>query len=145
MFNTYCSTCEIGVVISCSIRRHFHVIEHSFHFLRELYAAFHFKLGEHTAFRVVGNRSTGKKTFREMAFVIALKNVLFIYEPENDDCFVKNNINFGIRFLEYSQKTNIRGKQANLTPLRPRFRWSSTNNEIYSEDLSLRLIKVEKA
>ena len=145
MFNTYCSTCEIGVVISCSIRRHFHVIEHSFHLLRELYTTFHFELGKHTTFRVVGNRSTSKKSFGEMAFVIAFKNVLFVYKPENDDRLVKNNINFGVRFLKFSQETNKRREQVNLTPLSPRFRWSSINNEMNSEDLSLRLIKVEKA
>lgn len=133
------------MVISCRIRRHFHVIEHSFHFLRELYTTFHFELGEHTAFRVVRNRSTSEKAFREMAFVIAFKNVLFGYVPENDDCFVKNNINFGVRFLEFSQQTNKRRGQINLTPLSPRFRWSSINSEIYSEDFSLRLIKFEKA
>ena len=144
-FNTYCSTCEIGVVISCSIRRHFHVIEHSFHFLRELYTTFHFELRKHTALRVVGNRSTSKKTFREMGFVIAFKNILFGYVPENDDCFVKNNINLGVRFLKFSQQKNKRREQVNLTPLSPRFRWSSINSEIYSEDFSLRLIKFEKA
>ena len=133
------------MVISCSIRRHFHVIEHSLHFLRELYTTFHFELRKHTAFCVVRNRSTIKKTFREMTFVIAFKNVLFAYVPENDDSFVKNNINFGVSFLEFSQQTNKRREQINLTPLSPRFRWSSINSEIYSEDFSLRLIKFEKA
>jgi hypothetical protein len=71
--------------------------------LRELYTTFHFELGKHTAFCVVGNRSTSKKTFREMVFVIAFKNVLFAYVPENDDRFVKNNINFGVGFLEFGQ------------------------------------------
>jgi hypothetical protein len=145
MFNTYCSTREIGVIISCSVRRHFHIIEHSFHFLRELYTTFHFELGKHPAFCVVRDGSTSKKTFRKVAFIIAFENVLFAYEPENDDRFVQNNINLGIRFLELSQQTNRKARTSKLTPLSPRFRWSSINNEINSDDLSLRLIKVAKA
>jgi hypothetical protein len=74
-------------------------MEHTLEFDRELEAAFDLELGKHASFRIIRNRSVMKKALGQMSLIISFEDVLLCDEPEQADRLIKDNLDFGIRFL----------------------------------------------
>ena len=80
-------------------------MEHALEFHSKLEATLNLELGKHATLRVIGHRSIVKEALCEMGLIITLKDVLFCDEPEQGDCFIEDDLDFGICFLRvWSEK-----------------------------------------
>lgn len=87
------------------VRGELHVVEHALEFHSELEATLNLELGEHATLRIIRDRSVVKEALCEMGFIITLKDILFCDEPEQGDCFIEDEFDFGICFLRvWSEK-----------------------------------------
>ena len=80
-----------------------------------------------------------------MRFVVALEDVLFGDVAEDGDGFVEDLFDFVVGFLGEWLESQLESGDVVLTPLSPRFRWSSMNKDINSGDFSFMLMKVPNA
>jgi hypothetical protein len=87
------------------VRGELHVVEHALEFHGELEAALNLELGKHATLCIIRDRSIVEKALREMGFIITLKDILFCDEPEQGDCLIEDELDFGICFLSvWSEK-----------------------------------------
>ena len=148
---TYLDFCEMLSITFHMVRWYFDIIEHTLQFLSEMEAHLNFELGKHTSFSIVWYWTVSEKSFSEMSLVVSLKDVLVSNVTEDGNGFIQYGINFLVRFLRTKATwtsaliTKYKTTCQALTPLRPFFRFSSINRDIYSGARLFRFMNVSKA